>query len=96
MREYDEIAERDASSRTRQIGVPEAAALAPSIPHGSRVLDIGCGNGFPITGMLVSAGHRVVALDSSREMLARFRRNLPVTPVIQGRAQTCAFAERCI
>jgi len=93
VREYDEIAEWYASNRTLQIGVPEAAALASSIPHASRVLDIGCGNGFPITGTLVSAGHRVVGLDSSREMLDRFRRNLPATPTIQGLVQACAFAD---
>lgn len=94
MHEYDLIAEWYASDRTRQTGVPEVTNLAASISRGSRVLDIGCGNGIPITRTLLDAGHHVVGLDSSVEMLARFRVNLPDTPVIRGRVQTCAFADR--
>ena len=49
MREYDLIAEWYAAERVDQTGVPEVAALASSIAPGSRVLDIGCGNGKPLT-----------------------------------------------
>jgi cyclopropane fatty-acyl-phospholipid synthase-like methyltransferase len=92
MHEYDAIAEWYASDRKHQTGVPEVTALASSIPRGARVLDIGCGNGLPITRALLNAGHRVVGLDSSREMLARFRANLPDTPAIRSIIQACAFA----
>ena len=54
VREYDLIAEWYASERDHQTGVPEATALASSIPRGSLVLDVGCGNGIPITGALLS------------------------------------------
>ena len=93
MREYDLIAEWYASDRKGPTGIPEAAALASSIPRGSRVLDIGCGNGFPVTQTLLNAGHRVVGLDSSTEMLARFRANVPETPAIRGLVQACPFAD---
>jgi cyclopropane fatty-acyl-phospholipid synthase-like methyltransferase len=93
MREYDEIAEWYAADRTHPTGVPEVTALAASVPRGARVLDIGCGNGLPITRTLLEAGHRVIGLDSSREMLTRFRTNLPSTPVIRGLVQTSAFAD---
>ena len=63
------------------------------VVRGARVLDIGCGNGLPITRTLLDAGHHVIGLDSSREMLARFRANLPATPVIRGLVQTSAFAD---
>lgn len=92
MREYDQIAEWYASNPRHPVGVPEVAALAASLPSGSRVLDIGCGNGIPITGELLRAGHRVVGLDSSREMLARFRGHLPAAPVVRGVVQASAFA----
>ena len=62
LREYDLIAEWYASVRVDQTGVPETAALASSIPRGSRVLDIGCGNGIPITGVLLRAGHQSIEL----------------------------------
>ena len=93
MREYDAIAEWYASERRAAIGMPEVEALAASLPPRSRVLDVGCGNGIPLTTTLLSAGHRVVGFDSSREMLARFRRNLPETPAVRGVVQTCAFAD---
>ena len=93
MREYDENAEWYASDRTHPTGVPEVTVLAASVPRGARVLDIGCGNGLPITRTLLDAGHHVIGLDSSREMLARFRANLPATPVIRGLVQTSAFAD---
>jgi SAM-dependent methyltransferase len=92
--EYDLIAEWYASDRTHHTGVPEVTNLAASLPRAARVLDIGCGNGIPITRTLLDAGHHVVGLDSSVEMLARFRTNLPHTPVIRGRVQACAFADQ--
>ncbi|GAB4066232.1 class I SAM-dependent methyltransferase [Ancylobacter sonchi] len=44
---------------------------------GAGVLDIGCGPGLPIAGHLVAHGYRVTGIDSSPEMIALFRRNLP-------------------
>lgn len=93
MREYDAIAEWYASDRRAPTGVPEVTAFAASLRSGSRVLDIGCGNGLPLTAALLNASHRVVGLDSSREMLMRFRRNLPETPTVRGIVQVCAFAD---
>jgi ubiquinone/menaquinone biosynthesis C-methylase UbiE len=94
MQEYDLIADWYQRDRGPSVGVKEAlTALAP-IPSGSRVLDLGCGNGFPITDALVKAGYRVVGLDGSEGMLARFRRNLPDTPPVRGDARACPFADQ--
>ncbi len=93
MHEYDLIAEWYASNRQAPGGVPEAAALASSIRRGARVLDMGCGNGIPITRALLSEGHRVIGLDSSSEMLTRFRRNCPETPAVRGVVQCCPFPD---
>ncbi len=93
VREYDLITEWYASERVDQTGVPEAAALASSIPSGSRVLDVGCGNGIPITRALLRAGHLVVGLDSSSPMLERLRENCPETLAIRGVVQACPFAD---
>ena len=94
MREYDLIAEWYASERVDETGVPEATALASSIPLGSLVLDVGCGNGIPITRALLSQGHRVTGLDSSSAMLAQFRQNCPEAFAVRGMVESCPFADR--
>src|SRR5437764_13325754 len=92
MREYDLIADWYATDRGRTVGVAEVLAVADTLPAHSRILDVGCGNGVPITDALVNAGHRVVGLDSSSRMLALFRVNLPNTPVVRADARQCPFA----
>lgn len=91
MREYDLIAQWYRTERSPGIGVREALDAVASLPHGSRILDIGCGNGWPITDALVAAGYRVVGLDSSQGMLDRFRLYMPSTPAIRGDVRACPF-----
>ena len=92
MLEYDLIADWYRRDRGSTVGVMEALALAAALPAHSRILDLGCGNGVPITKALVNAGHRVVGLDSSAGMLAHFRVNLPATPVVRADVRRCPFA----
>lgn len=91
--EYELIAEWYASERDDQTGVPEATTLASSISRGSFILDVGCGNGLPITRALLSAGHQVIGLDSSSAMLARFKHNCPEAFAVKGIVQSCPFAD---
>jgi len=76
-----------------QTGVPEAMKLASSIPHGSFVLDVGCVNGIPISRALLAGGHRVIGLDSSGAMLAKFRHNCPKAFAARGIVQSIPFAD---
>jgi ubiquinone/menaquinone biosynthesis C-methylase UbiE len=92
MREYDLIADWYSTDRGRTAGVDEALAVAATLRAGARILDLGCGNGVPITEALVKADHRVVGLDSSTEMLAHFRVNLPGTPIVRGDTRRCPFS----
>jgi SAM-dependent methyltransferase len=92
MRNYDLIADWYLSDRSPTIGVAEALAVAATLPANSRILDLGCGNGVPITKALVDSGHRVVGLDSSAGMLAHFRVNLPATPVACADVRSSPFA----
>ncbi len=91
MREYDLISDWYRGDRSRSIGVREALSAVASLPRGSRVLDLGCGNGQPITEALVNAGYRVVGLDSSRGMLERLRLHLPNTPAVRADSRACPF-----
>ena len=93
MREYDLIADWYRTDRGGSVGVREALAAVAALPRGARVLDVGCGNGFPITHSLVNAGHCVAGLDSSRGMLERFRVTLPMTAVVRADARACPFAD---
>jgi SAM-dependent methyltransferase len=90
--EYDLIAEWYASERDDQTGLPEVTALASSIPRGSLVLDVGSGNGIPITRALLREGHRVIGLDSSSAMLSHFTRNCPEALAARGIVESCPFA----
>ena len=92
MLEYDLIADWYASDRGSRVGVAEALAVAATLPANARILDVGCGNGVPITQALVNAGHRVMGLDSSAGMLAHFRIKLPATPAVRADVRACPFA----
>lgn len=65
-RTFDEIA--DSFDETRADPWPEVVAFAGSLPSGSTVVDLGCGNGRHAQALLDSR-HRAVALDASRRLL---------------------------
>lgn len=75
----------DVYDRTRPGYPPEAVEwLVGSTPH--RVLDLGAGTG-KLTAALVDAGHDVVAVDQSTQMLAILRKSMPSADVREGRAE---------
>jgi SAM-dependent methyltransferase len=88
MREYDLIADWYARDRTHLTGVPEVQALTATLSPGAAVLDVGCGNGIPLTKLLVDAGFNVLGVDSATRMVEQFRTNLPGTPVMCSPIQT--------
>lgn len=77
MREYDQIADWFAGSRSREAGVPDILALADRLGPGGSVLDLGCGTGVPLARALIERGFRVYGIDSSPEMVARLRLACP-------------------
>lgn len=92
MREYDDIAEWFATTRDPAIGVPELAAFAKTLPPRARVLDLGCGHGIPVSRLLLREGFDLTALDSSSEMVGRFRTHFPGVPARCLRVQDARFA----
>ena len=77
MKEYDEIIDWYISQRDPEIGVDEISRLAGMVPVGSTVLDIGCGDGIPITKSLIDHGCSVYGIDSSPKMIDRFKVHFP-------------------
>lgn len=92
MHEYDLIADWYPRDPAQSIGVAESLAAVASLPRGSRVFDFGCGNGSPSSDALAGTAYRIVGLDSSAGMLARFRRNLSRIPVVRGDCGVCPFS----
>jgi len=67
---YERIADSFAASRKEPW--TQVVAFVDSLPTGSRVLDVGCGNGRH-SAILASRGHTSFAVDFSRGLLERAR-----------------------
>lgn len=76
---------------TTSIGVSTVRIWANTSPHGSAILDMGCGNGLPITKCLTDAGHHLYGVDASPSMVTSFRKNLPEVPVQCESVETSSF-----
>ncbi len=55
--------------------------LTQSLQAGAKILELGCGFGFPIASMLYKLGFDLYAIDSSMKMVERFRNDLPDIPI---------------
>jgi 2-polyprenyl-3-methyl-5-hydroxy-6-metoxy-1,4-benzoquinol methylase len=93
MREYDQIAAWYTETRNPRIGVRDVAAFVRGLAPQARILDFGCGDGVPISQLLARKGFDLVGLDSSREMIARYRANFPAVAARCERVQEARFAE---
>jgi 2-polyprenyl-3-methyl-5-hydroxy-6-metoxy-1,4-benzoquinol methylase len=63
------------------VGVAAVRQWAQTLPPGSSVLDLGCGNGVPISRVLMENGLSVWGVDASAKMVAAFRARFPAAPV---------------
>jgi SAM-dependent methyltransferase len=82
------------SAHSAGIGVQTVRNWARTLPAGATVIDLGCGSGFPITQILVTAGLNVYALDAAPSLVQAFRHNLPNIPVVCESVQNSAFFNR--
>lgn len=91
---YNDEAESFIASRSSTIGVSVVRAWAQLLPVGTRVLELGCGDGIPITQTLLREGLNVYAVDASPKMVSAFRKNFPDTPVKCNAAEQLYFTEQ--
>jgi cyclopropane fatty-acyl-phospholipid synthase-like methyltransferase len=77
MREYDKIADWFASNRSEEAGLPDIASFSRNLAPGSKILELGCGHGIPISRFLIQSGFELFAIDSSERMISRFRATFP-------------------
>jgi SAM-dependent methyltransferase len=92
-RGYDTIAERYLEWSPLRPSGPRLAYLDRAramIPDGSRVLELGCGAGVPMTQALAE-GRDVVGVDISATQVALARRNVPAATFIHADMTELAF-----
>lgn len=64
-----------------------------TVSRGSRVVDLGCGNGT-LTRKLADRGYSVVGIDASKEMIALAKAEYPELRFMQGDARTFRLPEQ--
>jgi SAM-dependent methyltransferase len=74
---YEQLAETFIRARNRQIGTATVREWSKTLPPGSSILDLGCGNGVPISEVLINEGFAVYGVDASPKLIAAFRERFP-------------------
>ncbi|GGX67396.1 methyltransferase [Litorimonas cladophorae] len=87
---YEAIAERYMAVRSRS-GRALVQNWAETLPQGGSIIDIGAGNGQPITSALIEAGLQVSALDASPKMVAAFQAYFPDIRIACEAAEDSSF-----
>ncbi len=64
------------------IGVSTVQRWAQTLPQGGTILDIGCGNGVPISQTLIELGFKIYGIDASASMTHAFSQRFPQTQVV--------------
>lgn len=76
------------------VGVAVARRWAQSLQPGAEVIEIACGGGLPVSEILVAAGLKLWAIDSSPTLVSAFSNRFPGVPAKCERVQTSDFFRR--
>jgi cyclopropane fatty-acyl-phospholipid synthase-like methyltransferase len=91
---YERVAERYAALEAASSAWPRLRRLnelLARLPEGSRVLDVGCGNGLPGLAAIAER-HRATGIDVSSAQVEAAVRNVPTARVLRGDVGSYAFA----
>lgn len=91
---WDAAAATMTRDRSHSIGVAVLRAWARSLPVGASVLDLGCGDGAPVSQALVDLGCRVSGLDGSPRLIAAWRQRFPEADAACEAAETSTWFGR--
>src|SRR5918995_3787706 len=91
---YDRMAEKYLATKDPEDPLALAALedLASPLPSGARVLDLGCGAGFPVTRWLADKGFAVTGVDVSARQLELARNYVPEATFIKADMTEVTFA----
>ena len=81
MEVYDKIFDWYVTARNPDAGDEVIRKFTQNFQPGAKILDIGCGHGFPITNTLCQLGFKPYGIDSSIKMVTRFKEDLRDVPV---------------
>ncbi|MES9901445.1 MAG: methyltransferase domain-containing protein [Sedimenticola sp.] len=81
METYDKIFDWYYSSRSPDAGVEVTRLFTENLQPAGKILDIGCGYGTPITSTLFHLGFKPYGIDSSINMVTKFKEELPGVPI---------------
>ncbi|MCX6791021.1 MAG: methyltransferase domain-containing protein [Candidatus Gribaldobacteria bacterium] len=74
---YDKVAENYLAQRNEFKNFLYLERLKSLLPHGSKILDIGCGAGVPIDKYLIEKGYVVTGIDVSEKQIELAKKNVP-------------------
>jgi len=90
---YENVAQEFMDARSNN-GLNIIRNWASGFRPADSILDLGCGNGIPITQVLLEAELTVSAIDASPTMVAAFQQNYPQVEVVCEAVQTSSFFHR--
>lgn len=94
---FDAIGEKyDAAFPNKSAQVAAGRWLLDRLDSPRRILDAGCGTGMPTAKMLSDAGHDVLGIDVSREMLRLARNNVPAARFEHGDIRRLDLPDRSL
>lgn len=91
---YEAIAEAFTRARTPSVGPRIVRKWGARLPPGAAVLDLGCGNGVPISEALLSDGFAVYGVDASQTLVAKFRARFPEAKIEWSSVEESPFFNR--
>jgi SAM-dependent methyltransferase len=91
---YEQIAETFMRARNPRIGPATTRQWSKNLPHGTAILDLGCGYGVPISQALIDEGFAVCGVDASPTLIASFRERFPDAPAECAAAEESDFFRR--
>ena len=91
---YDAIAHSFAQVRLPSLGPPIIREWARGLEPGAVILDIGCGNGVPISETLLQEGFNIYGVDASESLVQEFRNRFPAAAVECNAVEYSHFFDR--
>lgn len=91
---YEAVARDFMAIRSKSpIGTETVRSWASSLEPEAMILDLGCGNGIPISEALVNDGYTLYGIDASPTLIRSFREHFPDLKVICEPVETSNFFE---